>query len=151
MNQLNVFNYANRYSFKSWFRVFKYAYQRVVRGYADCDIYNLDFYYLSLFEESLKSLAKESHGYPSEFDTYQNWINYLNEMAQKFYQANESNNFYKTPQSDKWYAWIEEHPAEDNPYINDMIEEENMNYLARQKDMQDGLDMMKKVFFDLWD
>ena len=164
MNKLNVFNnpyYKWRYP-SCWFkniRMFihsiKYAYQRITKGYADCDTFDLDSYYLDIFNGTLNYLADHHWGYPGhdEFDTDEKWTAYLKEMAQKFYQANESNEYYDTPNQEKWWEWIEENNSnsKDNSYIKDMLNEERFLAWRREQDMREGLDMMKNVFFSLWD
>lgn len=179
MNKLNVFNnpyYKWRYpncwvkNIKMFFHSFKYAYQRVTKGYADCDTFDLDSYYLNIFNGTLNYLADNHWGYPGnkEFDTDEKWTAYLKEMANCFYRANESNEFYDTPEADKWYEWIKEHPASweeaevngvklnqynraEGPYDKSMIEEEKILSYRREKDMEKGIDMLKRVFFQLWD
>ena len=163
MNKLNVFNNPKlpwRYPsnwikhVRMFFRSFKYAYQRITRGFADCDIWDLDSYYLDIFNGTLNYLADHHCGYPGhgEFDTDEKWTAYLKEMAQKFYQANESNEYYDTPNEKKWWKWIEENSnSEDNPYSKDMFNEEKFLAWRREQDMREGLDMMKHIFFHLWD
>ena len=179
MNQLNVFNnpyykwYYPQYWHKNirmFFRSIKYAYQRITKGYADCDTFNLDNYYLNIFSGTLNNLADNHWGYPGndEFPDDESWTKYLKEMALKFYNANESNEVYPTPEADKWWKWIEEHPnnsycekdehgqfvskrKEENPYSTSMFKEENENSKKRDKDMHEGMKMLDNVFFMLWD
>ena len=179
MNRLNVFKnpyYRWRYpscwwkNIRMFFRSFKYAYQRITRGWADCDTWDLDNYYLDLFNGTLNHLAEHHMGYPGndEFDTDEKWTAYLKEMAQQFYRANESNEFYDTPEADKWWEWVQQHPPtwekenvngvelhryirEDGPYDKTMMEEDHMLTYLRHKDMENGLDMLKHVFNQLWD
>lgn len=76
-------------------------------------------------------------------------------MAQKFYNGNEGNNIYPTPEEDKWWHWIELHPKDmigksDNPYIKFMCAEAQINASKREKDIQEGLKMIAKVWYHLW-
>ena len=179
MNSLNVFNnpyYKWRYpscwlkNIRMLLHSIKYAYQRVTKGYANCDTFDLDNYYLNIFTGTLNHLADNHWGYPGndEFDTDEKWTAYLKEMAQKFYQANESNEYYDTPEADKWWEWVQQHPGtwkkekvgnmelsrhvrEDGPYDKSMMEEDRFLAWCREQDMREGLDMMKHVFFSLWD
>ena len=77
-----------RHFFKSW----KWAYQRVVRGYADCDVWNLDLYYSSIITGTLRKLAGSTISYPpglikkiygptDEEFAFQAWKDYMNEIA----------------------------------------------------------------------
>ena len=180
MNQLNVFNnpyykwYYPQYWHKNirmFFRSIKYAYQRITKGYADCDTFNLDNYYLNIFTGTLNHLADNHWGYPGndEFPDDESWTKYLKEMAQLFYQSQESNNYYPTPEGDKWSAWLDEHPngnwiedmlnekpvkrydSDANPYSKSMFEEDLENAKKRDADFRKAWDMMGKVMFSLWD
>jgi hypothetical protein len=144
-----------------FFRSFKYAYQRIVRGYANCDTFDLDNYYLDIFYNTLTHLADNHCAYPgdNEFDTDEKWTAYLKEMADCFYRANEANNFYDTPETDKWWAWSHSNAAgwrtnngiAEETYVKNMLNEEAMLSKKRQQDMEKGMDMLKHTFFDLWD
>lgn len=179
MNKLNVFNnpYYKWYYPSGWiknarmfFRSFKYAYQRITKGYANCDTFDLDSYYLDIFSGTLNHLADNHWGYPGndEFPTDESWTAYLKKLAHKFYLANESNEAYPTPEADKWWKWIEEHPGntwgekdekgfwfskekEKNPYAESMFQEGNEIDKMRDQEMQEGIDMLKHVFWSLWD
>jgi hypothetical protein len=163
MNKLNVFN--NPYfkwtypagwfkNIRMFFRSFKWAYQRITKGYADYDTYDLDAYYLDIFSNTLNHLADNHWGYPGndEFPNDESWTKYLKEMALKFYNANESNEAYPTPEADKWWEWIKEHDKNiDNPYSETMFKEGNENDKKRDKEMHEGMKMLDHVFWSLWD
>ena len=73
-------------------------------------------------------------------------------MALKFYNANESNEAYPTPEADKWWKWIEEHDKNiNNPYSETMFQEANENDIKRDKEMHEGMKMLDHVFWSLWD
>jgi len=167
MNPLNVFNnpyYKWKYpdcwlkNARMFFRSFKYAYQRITRGWASCDIWDLDNYYEYIIADTLNYLADNHWGYPGndEFPDDESWTKYLKDMAQKFYNGNEENNVYPTPEEDKWWHWIELHPEDtiersDNPYIKSMCTEVQTNASKRENDIQEGLKMIAKVWYHLWD
>ena len=137
-----------------FFRRYKWAYQRAKRGYADCDIWDMDSWLLTLFHDSLNHLADNHWGYPGndEFPDDESWTKYLKEMALKFYNANESNEAYPTPEADKWWEWIKEHDKNiDNPYSETMFKEGNENDKKRDKEMHEGIKMLDHVFWSLWD
>lgn len=179
MHQLNVFNNPKlplRYP-KNWvtmtrtfLKSLKWGYQRVTRGFADCDAWNLDCYYLNLFHETLNYFAEHHCGYPGdkEFDIDEKWTAYLKEMAQLFFQANESNDYYSTPEADKWWEWIQTHPAkqveekiggmdlyryerEESPYNKSMLRESKANRIKREADFNKAWRMLGHVFWNLWD
>lgn len=143
-----------------FFRRFKWAGQRAIHGFADCDIWDMDSWVLDLFHESLNYLADNHFGWPgdSKFPEDEDWTKYLKDMAQKFYQAGAHNNFYPTPEGDKWWKWIEEHPTESviapdntNPYRDTMFKEECANDRKRNEDFKEAWKMMGDVFWNLWD
>ena len=73
-------------------------------------------------------------------------------MSEKFSAANESNNYYPTPMEDKWGEWYEEHPKFDkNPYVEDMLKEQQENELKRERDFAEAWSAIGSCFWDLWD
>ena len=161
MHPLNVFNnpklplkYPSNWikTAGMYLRSFKYAYQRATKGVADCDYWDLDVYFLRIFVEGLNLLMKYQHGYPGtdEFPTMEAWNAYLVQMRDCFYRADESNDYYPTPKGDIWWAGVER-GEEDPDAAKEMCNEERTNALNREYDAGKGLDMMKHVFFNLWD
>lgn len=66
--------------------LFKWTYQRFVRGYADCDVWNFDSYLLNVIIGGLKGLA-EGHSFPHDFACAEDWEDWLNKTAQVFTEA----------------------------------------------------------------
>lgn len=64
----------------------KYTSQRMRRGFADCDTWNLDTFLIKIIIRGLRHLADTTHGWPqsNEFPTYESWIDYLLSLADKF-------------------------------------------------------------------
>lgn len=163
MNRLNVFDnpyYKWRYpscwwkNIRMFFRSFKYAWQRITKGYADCDTFNLDSYYLDIFAGTLYHLADNHFAYPGDdrFPNDELWTTYLKEMASCFYRANECNDYYDNPYEDKWYEWLITNKTDDkNPYVEDMMNESIELDKMRNKDLHTGMKMLDDVFFSLWD
>ena len=163
MNRLNVFNnpYYKWYypsgwwkNIKMFFRSFKWGYQRITKGFANCDTYDLDAYYLDIFTNTLRYLADNHWGYPGndEFPDDESWTKYLKDMAQKFYNANETNEAYPTPEADKWWEWLKANDNnKDNPYAKSMFDEANEIDKQRDKEMHEGIKMLDHVFWNLWD
>ena len=161
MHPLNVFNnpklplkYPKNWisMFRAYRRSFKYAYQRITRGIADCDYWDLDSYLLKIFVQGLDLLLKNQCGYPGndEFPTPESWDKYLKEMREYFYRADESNNYYPTPKEKIWWHGVEA-GEEDPDAAKAMCNEASTNAKRRERDLKKGLDMMKHVFFLLWD
>ena len=144
---------------KLFFRRYKWAYQRATRGYCDYDIWELYPFYSNLFSATLNQLANTAQGWPGDetFPNYKDWIEYLKRMSQLFYRSNEANEYYPTPEGDKWWAWLQEHKTADlindnsNPYTTAMLQEERENDEKRKQDLYQAIEMLKKTWFDLWD
>ena len=164
----NVFKYGWmpwRYPRNWWdniklsFRQCKWAWQRATRGFADCDTWNMDQWLLSILPGALNHLADNHWGWPgdSRFPEDEDWTQYLKDMAQKFYSANEANEVYPMPERDKWWKWIEDHDVlldfnrDDNPYVQTMLDEHKENDDKRMRDFAEAWSMMGDVFWNLWD
>lgn len=170
---MNVFKYgwmpwrypANWWdNIKLFFRQFKWAYQRAVHGFADCDIWNLDQSILEYLHGTLDALADNHYGYPGNenFPTDESWTEFLKDMAQKFYQASESNDYYPTPKAEEWWDYINERCAdnifkdipEDEKLVelrDAMLEESRENDRMRMRDFAEAWSLIGDCFFDLWD
>lgn len=140
---------------KLFFRQFKWAWQRATRGFADCDVWNLDSSILNYLSGTLKHLSEIAAGWPGneQFPKYSDWTGFLKEMSEKFAAANESNEYYPTPITDKWWKWAQEYSgcSDDNPYVQDMIQEEEENELKRERDFAEAWSAIGEVFWQLWD
>lgn len=141
-------------------RHIKWAWQRITRGYADCDVWGMNNWLLDVISGALDHLAENHCGYPGteQFPEDEEWTTYLKDMALKFYAANEENEYYPTPEREKWWKWYEEHdsivvPVSDalNPYVNTMIKEDKELAEKRMQDFAEAWSMMGDVFWDLWD
>jgi len=142
-------------------RAVKWSVQRIKRGWADCDVWDFDHYLLSVIHGGLEHLADNHMGWPGEFSgfpTDEDWTAYLKDMADLFYKAEENNDdAYPHPGYDRWAAWLDEHPSTDpitgwdNPYSQEMVDEDADLSLKRQADFEKAWDMMGRVFFSLWD
>ena len=172
-NRLNVFQQTYlplRYpanwirNWRIFYRQFKWAWQRATRGFCDYDVWDLDCYLLDLLHATLNKLAATANGYPGndEYPTYESWTQDLRELAQKFYQANECNDFYPTPKESIWWEavknkenWIDEdtHTWKDPvpDCSKDMLAEEIDNGAKRQQDFEEAWEKLGKIFFSLWD
>src|SRR6185437_7285184 len=64
-----------------------WSYQRVTRGWADCDIWSLDDHLNTWLPDALEQL-KRAHGYPSEFENQEPWNEILDKMIEGF-RAND--------------------------------------------------------------
>lgn len=64
-----------------FFRAVKYAKQRVVRGYADCDIWDFNVFLGRIVAGGLNALEDEEHGFPERYGSAENWENELKRIA----------------------------------------------------------------------
>lgn len=187
MNNLNVFGYNIQslkrikswpYNIKQFFRNIKYAYQRITKGYCDADCWALDSFYSELFYHTLKQLADKTHGMPGKWSlegkAFDDWENYLREMAEHFLNTQEDNldipinqevmklweemNLYRgepifigtskgTCKLEYDYTDQEQFDIAQKRWLDK--EEEAAEFRINEKDK--AFDMMKEVFFDLWD
>lgn len=124
-----IYSWAPRFWFrnlKQLIRNCKFAYQRVTRGYADCDIWDFDSYLSELIINGSKHLADTTHSYPVKLandeviNDYQKWQEYLYKMASHFEKVNE-------------------------------LEWEFANYEEIEKEFTEGMNMLKNSYFSLWD
>lgn len=162
MNELNVFK--NPYRFihmpghwlKWFFRGFKWAAQRICRGYSDQDLANLNSYYESLLEETLRSFANNCIAIPIDWEEKE-WVKYLKDCAElcrtmsgkdrPLTEADEefSRLYNNRPPADSldFLAW-QEKVKEVN---NILIKEEE----AEQKKMQEAREELFRRLNEVWD
>ena len=84
----------------------------------------MDWFYTQLFIDSIREFKKNLHGAPQEFfdndaeNQIERWENYLEEMAQHFYNSLEENEVQKNEYEEEFYRlnkWTMEH--DENGYI----------------------------------
>ena len=184
MNNLNVFRLIHSRSTRyylthpwEWFKDLGYclrdAYQRITRGYADTDWFNMDSHLLELLPAMLKELAAHSHSYPGRapFDTPEKWSAWLNEMADNLISCREeeidkANEYYKEYIESIKLNWNDTKESEDENgartitwACNPNHEEISKLYFARYKELgdaaqqrlEDTLKFLSQYFYDLWD
>ena len=164
MNKLNVFK-KPEYKMKFWeyipwfFRAIKYAWQRATKGYCDKDTWDLDRYYTQLFIDTLTFFRDNSYGCPSEYyyenkDGYQTWIDTLNELINHFSNSLEEDEFIDYNEELEFENWINkiQNHDEQNEYLRrEWTFREKIKAEKRKKELEKGMDLLKKVFFNLWD
>ena len=81
------------------FREIKYRWQRGKRGFADCDVWNIDMYLGKLVPNMLDELARITNCFPTgdDWPTYEDWITEIRAMAEMIRVANseEEDDFVK--------------------------------------------------------
>lgn len=63
--------------------MFKWAHQRIMRGYADCDVWSFDGFLATVIPAGLRELA-QLDSYPFSFGTHEEWNKWLIETAELF-------------------------------------------------------------------
>lgn len=109
----------------------KWKRQRVTRGFADVDTWNLDLHLLTLLPEMIDHLAKNSHGWPQseQFPEFKDWQNYLFNISNKMRRA--------------YHLAAEAMPLT----CADMKENDE----TADKLIKEALHDLGEVFFSLWD
>lgn len=67
--------------FKRNIERFKYAWQRIDRGYSDMDLWNFDTYLQNVISGGLKDMSENISGYPESYGSYENWTKALSDIA----------------------------------------------------------------------
>jgi hypothetical protein len=148
------------------------AWQRAIKGYCYRDLWSMDWFYTQLFINSIREFKKNLRGAPQEFfdndaeNQIERWENYLEEMAQHFYNSLEENEVQKNEYEEEFYRlnkWTIE--RDENGYIvhkqntdpaaisarKKWLEREKELASWRREELNKGLDMLKKSFTELWD
>ena len=129
-------------------RILKWSWQRITRGYADCDWWNFNSYISNLFSNALRSM-KNGASHPVDM-TSETWNAYLEEMAQLFYQCDESNDYYKNPAFDEYLDLDTDDPRRQE-LQEKFLQTSRDNFEKMEADKDKAFDMLKERFFDLWD
>lgn len=168
---LNVFNRHNFYSWrypKWWgknigifFRQFKWAYQRITKGYCEYDWIDLDKYLAQLMADTIDELAEYGIGYPGfgEFDAPEKWKAYLKKIVLKLrYSLTELPNEYEEPwlaiihDNDLWPINEKHTPTPEQEELMRKYSEKTIENEQKQFQAQlNALDMIKHVWGSLWD
>ena len=128
-------------------------YQRITKGYCESDLFSLDEHLLDLLPAMIRDFRDNHHSYPEKYG-FEGWKNYLTEMANHFEMA---------------HAWFDEEPdIYKNEYQEDFRKTSRMDpkfpdirekHIKREKEIQEakdkelekGLEMLRKEFRHLWD
>lgn len=61
----------------------KWKWQRWSKGYSDCDLWNLDFFYAEIISKTIREFSKDLYGCPEEL-TMEEWKTILDEIGDGF-------------------------------------------------------------------
>ena len=169
MNKLNVFQndfcpweYLSNWpkNARLFFRQFKWAYQRITRGYCDFDYWDLDTYLTELLSQSIKTLADETHGYPGneEFPTYESWQEYLYKIVDllRFALKDDIPNEYepawlKTWEDKNWTSTLNDRTPEEEEITHKYLDKESENAQKQIDARNEAFKMIYHVYDHLWD
>lgn len=98
-------------------------FQRGRCGYSYVDAYSIRDWFLDTIVNILHDMILDLHGYPMDFESFEDWQFTLHSMRECFRQANEN--------------------TCDEKYVDD--------YEYRNQCLKDGLSLFVKYFEDLWD
>lgn len=141
------------------FRWIKWWYQRAKRGYADCDVWSIDYYLNSFLPRMLRQLKDETHGHPSSVKGFKTWQGILEKIALGFEASQRLAN------SDNWVLnegseMIFMPPKEGEntgeiKFTNEWTPEQIKHF--RELDRKDhqifkhGMELFVKYYMGLWD
>ena len=103
----------------------KNKYQRMTRGWADYDAYNFNNWFLSVVPEMIKHMRENLHSRPVSV-SIEEWENILTKMESSFRNADID-------------VAVESADSEDN--LEDFV----------QDNLEDGMELLKVWFWELWD
>lgn len=136
----------------------KAAWQRATKGYANRDVWNMDTWFLQVFPAMLKQLSQESHGHPISFNSYEEWTEFLYQLAMDFEkcqddEGNDENEYY-----DDYIKSLDTMRYENGRIVFDDDEISKLYFdrmketsKERQKLLEDCFARTATCFYGLWD
>uniref|UniRef100_A0A6H2A2Q0 Uncharacterized protein n=1 Tax=viral metagenome TaxID=1070528 RepID=A0A6H2A2Q0_9ZZZZ len=130
----------------------KWFVQRGKRGWADCDVWGMDYYLVKVIHPMLRRLRKIAHGHPCGLDTPGEWDKILDEMIEGFEAAKRvcDDDYLDKVQP----GWFDPKARLEGNYKT--IKKESILECARlshadQKLFEQRMELFTKWFFNLWD
>lgn len=135
----------------------KWKVQRFNRGYSDCDAWSIRDWFLQTMPEILDTMRFNLHGHPGNM-TDEEWELILARMSFCFKEAYEDTCSKKNEYDDTFDINFKKN---DNGTYDVEVSNKEMEekWKERQKEIDtymqdnfnDGIDLFKKYFWDLWD
>ena len=139
---------------KQFFRNLKFARQRIKRGYADCDTWEMDAFLSVLISEMLIDLSQNSHGCPygkDEEGWKQELLNAAFDLYDACYDSDESldelDNLLDGIAIAKAVGAQGEIEQYRKEYCENLLQNENL----REQSKDRALDWLKANWYNLWD
>jgi hypothetical protein len=128
---------------KDFPRVLKARHQRATRGWADCDVWSMDSWFMNVVPDMLRRLRDTPHGYPSEFEHLgkeagpKEWERILTNMADDLEAYNRFD--------DRWFG-------EDGTYTLDLPPaQQTLQSKQCSVEEMEALRIVKRGLFDFWE
>ena len=136
---------------KRFYHRIKWFIQRGRRGYADCDVVDMDSYLIKTILPMLKQLKEIKHGHPHG-TTSEEWDQILSDMIAGFEAGKhllEDN--YMDEIQPGWYDPTKDGPDCVNISESSYAKEAEMQQKDKEKFEKKGLALLTDWFFALWD
>lgn len=128
--------------FRTVFRNLKYAWQRITKGYCDMDVWNLYDWFLQIMPRMLTQLAMNAHGYPANFNSYDEWQQWLLDKAEALSSCREDES--------NWNIYEQEYMAHINDEDNETARAITRKYFDEEKRLaEEQQDLLENTFIDL--
>ena len=126
-----LYKFLKRIPFK-----FKWAYQRITRGYSDRDWWNGDWYLSGVIAGIMEKIVKDGHGVATSY-AYEDWETPVDIMVER-----------RDAEFNKYILIFREY-SKHGPAIDQEWKDRFGGVL--DKDMQDALQWLVEHFQELWD
>ena len=140
----------------------KHSHQRITKGFADCDTFNIGTYLSQLIPAMLKDFKENKHSYPvfykedgetmlPEEESCKKWNEILDRMIFLWNELDNELCSKKNPYEEEFMkAFMNEVPEYKEIHDKYMKEQKKIEeYQVQCKD--EAFDLMKQYFYDLWD
>lgn len=128
----------------------KFIKQRVKQGYADTDVYNIDYWFLETIVPMLKQLKEQRVGYPMDLSP-EKWDKILDEMIFCFTECNENTCSIKNQCAEEYLNKPLNEIKDVKNTKQKWLEKERKICEYRENCKNRGLNLFKKYFWNLWD
>ncbi len=133
----------------TYYMPFIHSYQRITRGWADCDTWSIDWWMSDIAADSIEYLKKVKHGIPCNL-TEEEWDKILSEIIDGFRAYHRSDNIPEefVKELDTSTGIFADLGFKDRKYDWDAIKKYQESEYAKFKH---ALDLLKDWYPSLWD
>ena len=130
---------------RDWYRFMRSRRLRAKRGWAPCDTWSMDTWFLQVIPEMLHHLANHSHTYPPDFDDFERWSTWLHNLADEFEWCREGNLDNFNQYATAYYAGYDKDMKEKYWKCRAELEKE------REARLKNAFMQFHSRFWSLWD